>query len=139
MPSSLKIQHKNTTQVIVSITDINDNKPVFNNCTMYSPTVEESQPIVNGTPVLNSTVVEVAIRITNVKKNLPMWIPSKYEPFHVKENHSVNTIVMTMKASSSKYEPDSPKKEENYDKTMNHAIMVQFIIDTMSFELQSRG
>ncbi|XP_044019714.1 neural-cadherin-like [Aphidius gifuensis] len=54
----------------------------------------------NGTPVLNSTVVEVAIRITNVKKSLPIWIPSEYEPFHVKENHGVNTIVMTMKAVS---------------------------------------
>ncbi|XP_044592109.1 vacuolar protein sorting-associated protein 13D isoform X2 [Cotesia glomerata] len=35
-------------------------------------------------------------------------------------------------------EPESPKKEES-DKTMLHAMMVQFIIDQMTFELQSRG
>ncbi|XP_014236722.1 vacuolar protein sorting-associated protein 13D isoform X1 [Trichogramma pretiosum] len=35
--------------------------------------------------------------------------------------------------------PESPKKEEPIDKTLNHAIMVQFIIDQMTFELQSRG
>ncbi|KAK0083635.1 hypothetical protein PV325_008476 [Microctonus aethiopoides] len=36
-------------------------------------------------------------------------------------------------------EPESPKKEENLDRTMTHAMMVQFIIDKMTFELQSRG
>lgn len=36
-------------------------------------------------------------------------------------------------------EPESPKKMEHLDRTMNHAMMVQFMIDTMSFELQSRG
>ncbi|XP_057336557.1 intermembrane lipid transfer protein Vps13D isoform X1 [Microplitis mediator] len=35
-------------------------------------------------------------------------------------------------------EPESPKKEES-DRTMLHAMMVQFIIDQMTFELQSRG
>lgn len=33
----------------------------------------------------------------------------------------------------------SPKKEENSDKFLSHAMMVQFIIDQMTFELQSRG
>ncbi|XP_015113187.1 vacuolar protein sorting-associated protein 13D isoform X1 [Diachasma alloeum] len=36
-------------------------------------------------------------------------------------------------------EPESPKKEEPLDKTMNHAMMIQFMIDQMTFELQSRG
>lgn len=36
-------------------------------------------------------------------------------------------------------EPESPKKEENIDKSLSHAVMVQFIIDQMTFELQSRG
>ncbi|XP_076236647.1 vacuolar protein sorting 13D [Calliopsis andreniformis] len=36
-------------------------------------------------------------------------------------------------------EPESPKKEENADKCLSHAIMVQFIVDQMTFELQSRG
>lgn len=36
-------------------------------------------------------------------------------------------------------EPESPKKEEGLDKMLNHAMMIQFIIDQMTFELQSRG
>ncbi|XP_029047151.1 vacuolar protein sorting-associated protein 13D isoform X1 [Osmia bicornis bicornis] len=36
-------------------------------------------------------------------------------------------------------EPESPKKEENLDKSLSHALMVQFMIDQMTFELQSRG
>lgn len=36
-------------------------------------------------------------------------------------------------------EPESPRKEENMDRLLNHAVMVQFIIDQMAFELQSRG
>jgi len=36
-------------------------------------------------------------------------------------------------------EPKSPRKEENLDRSLSHAIMVQFIIDQMAFELQSRG
>lgn len=36
-------------------------------------------------------------------------------------------------------EPESPKKEENFDRSLNHAMMIQFIIDEMKFELQSRG
>ncbi|XP_076684056.1 vacuolar protein sorting 13D isoform X4 [Andrena cerasifolii] len=36
-------------------------------------------------------------------------------------------------------EPESPKKEDSADKSLSHAVMVQFIIDQMTFELQSRG
>lgn len=36
-------------------------------------------------------------------------------------------------------EPESPRKEENLDRSLSHAVMVQFIIDQMTFELQSRG
>ncbi|CAD1471583.1 unnamed protein product, partial [Heterotrigona itama] len=36
-------------------------------------------------------------------------------------------------------EPKSPKKEESLEKSVSHAVMVQFIIDQMTFELQSRG
>ncbi|XP_020286741.1 vacuolar protein sorting-associated protein 13D isoform X3 [Pseudomyrmex gracilis] len=36
-------------------------------------------------------------------------------------------------------EPESPRKEENLDRSLSHAVMVQFIIDRMTFELQSRG
>lgn len=36
-------------------------------------------------------------------------------------------------------EPESPKKEESLEKSVSYAVMVQFIIDQMTFELQSRG
>lgn len=36
-------------------------------------------------------------------------------------------------------EPESPRKEENLDRSLTHAVMVQFIIDQMTFDLQSRG
>ncbi|XP_012219117.1 intermembrane lipid transfer protein Vps13D isoform X2 [Linepithema humile] len=36
-------------------------------------------------------------------------------------------------------EPESPRREENLDRSLSHAVMVQFIIDQMAFELQSRG
>jgi vacuolar protein sorting-associated protein 13D len=36
-------------------------------------------------------------------------------------------------------ELESPKKEENVDRMLNHAMRIQFIIDQMTFELQSRG
>ncbi|RLU23666.1 hypothetical protein DMN91_003872 [Ooceraea biroi] len=36
-------------------------------------------------------------------------------------------------------EPESPRKEENLDRSLSHAVMVQFIIDQMTFDLQSRG
>jgi vacuolar protein sorting-associated protein 13D len=36
-------------------------------------------------------------------------------------------------------EPESPRREENLDRSLSHAVMVQFIIDQMTFDLQSRG
>ncbi|XP_046414322.1 vacuolar protein sorting-associated protein 13D isoform X1 [Neodiprion fabricii] len=36
-------------------------------------------------------------------------------------------------------EPGSPKKEESPDRTLSRLMMIQFIIDQMTFELQSRG
>lgn len=36
-------------------------------------------------------------------------------------------------------EPESPKRETSVDRSSSHAMMVQFIIDQMTFELQSRG
>ncbi|XP_026669305.1 vacuolar protein sorting-associated protein 13D isoform X1 [Ceratina calcarata] len=36
-------------------------------------------------------------------------------------------------------EPESPKREEHLDKSLSLVVMVQFIIDKMTFELQSRG
>ena len=36
--------------VVVFITDVNDNKPVFQDCASYSPKIEEGAP--NGSPVI---------------------------------------------------------------------------------------
>ncbi|XP_020712491.2 intermembrane lipid transfer protein Vps13D isoform X3 [Athalia rosae] len=43
------------------------------------------------------------------------------------------------KPNSENWEPGSPKKEESPDKTSTRLMMIQFIIDQMTFELQSRG
>ncbi len=46
-PSSL---HTSTAVVVVFITDVNDNKPVFKDCSSYAPKIEEGAP--NGSPVI---------------------------------------------------------------------------------------
>ena len=52
----------------------------------------------------------------------------------------VDTSVAPPSATSSVgAEPESPKRETNIDRSSSHAMMVQFIIDQMTFELQSRG
>lgn len=42
--------HTSTAVVVVFITDVNDNKPVFKECGTYAPQVEEGAP--NGSPVI---------------------------------------------------------------------------------------
>ncbi|KAL2723742.1 neural-cadherin isoform X6 [Vespula maculifrons] len=42
--------HTSTAVVVVFITDVNDNKPVFKDCGTYNPKVEEGAP--NGSPVI---------------------------------------------------------------------------------------
>jgi len=42
--------HTSTAVVVVFITDVNDNKPVFKDCNSYTPRVEEGAP--NGSPVI---------------------------------------------------------------------------------------
>lgn len=42
--------HTATAVVVVFITDVNDNKPVFRECSTYYPKVEEGAP--NGSPVI---------------------------------------------------------------------------------------
>ena len=42
--------HTSTAVVVVFITDVNDNKPVFSDCATYSPKIEEGAP--NGSPVV---------------------------------------------------------------------------------------
>ncbi|XP_039228731.1 neural-cadherin isoform X8 [Drosophila yakuba] len=42
--------HTSTAVVVVFITDVNDNKPVFKDCSTYYPKVEEGAP--NGSPVI---------------------------------------------------------------------------------------
>jgi len=45
-----KTIHTSTALVVVFITDVNDNKPVFKDCDSYQPTAEEGAP--SGTPVI---------------------------------------------------------------------------------------
>ena len=42
--------HTSTAVVVVFITDVNDNKPVFKDCSSYAPKIEEGAP--NGSPVI---------------------------------------------------------------------------------------
>ena len=42
--------HTSTAVVVVFITDVNDNKPVFKDCASYAPRIEEGAP--NGSPVI---------------------------------------------------------------------------------------
>jgi hypothetical protein len=44
------LTHTSTAVVVVFITDVNDNKPVFSECSSYSPKIEEGAP--NGSPVV---------------------------------------------------------------------------------------
>ena len=48
--------HTSTAVVVVFITDVNDNKPVFEDCSSYSPKVEEGAP--NGSPVIKVHAVD---------------------------------------------------------------------------------
>ena len=52
-PSTL---HTSTAVVVVFITDVNDNKPVFEDCASYAPKVEEGAP--NGSPVIKVHAVD---------------------------------------------------------------------------------
>lgn len=52
-PSTL---HTSTAVVVVFITDVNDNKPVFEDCASYSPKIEEGAP--NGSPVIKVHAVD---------------------------------------------------------------------------------
>ena len=48
--------HTSTAVVVVFITDVNDNKPVFEDCASYSPKIEEGAP--NGSPVIKVHAVD---------------------------------------------------------------------------------
>ncbi|CAG7826774.1 unnamed protein product, partial [Allacma fusca] len=48
--------HTSTAVVVVFITDVNDNKPVFKDCPTYSPKVLEGAP--NGTPVIKVQAID---------------------------------------------------------------------------------
>ena len=48
--------HTSTAVVVVFITDVNDNKPVFEDCASYSPKIEEGAP--NGSPVIKVHAID---------------------------------------------------------------------------------
>ena len=54
--SDPKIVHTSTAVVVVFITDVNDNKPVFTDCASYAPKIEEGAP--NGSPVIKVHAVD---------------------------------------------------------------------------------
>ena len=48
--------HTSTAVVVVFITDVNDNKPIFEDCSSYTPKIEEGAP--NGSPVIKVNAVD---------------------------------------------------------------------------------
>ena len=50
VPSDPMTIHTSTAVVVVFITDVNDNKPMFLDCPSYAPKIEEGAP--NGSPVI---------------------------------------------------------------------------------------
>eukprot|EP00095_Tigriopus_kingsejongensis_P004384 maker-scaffold1072_size64607-snap-gene-0.18 protein:Tk04384 transcript:maker-scaffold1072_size64607-snap-gene-0.18-mRNA-1 annotation:"GK18219" len=50
------VLHTSTAVVVVFITDVNDNKPIFQDCKSYSPKIEEGAP--NGSPVIKVHAVD---------------------------------------------------------------------------------
>ena len=50
MPTDPNTIHTSTAVVVVFITDVNDNKPIFTDCASYAPKIEEGAP--NGSPVI---------------------------------------------------------------------------------------
>lgn len=49
--------HTSTALVVVFITDVNDNKPVFEECATYAPQVEEGAP--SGTQVIKVKEIQI--------------------------------------------------------------------------------
>lgn len=54
-------KHTSTAVVVVFITDVNDNKPVFKDCGTYYPKVEEGAP--NSTPVIKVRGTSITLLI----------------------------------------------------------------------------
>lgn len=48
--------HTSTAVVVVFITDVNDNKPIFQDCASYVPKIEEGAP--NGSPVIKVHAID---------------------------------------------------------------------------------
>ena len=55
-PTEPNTVHTSTAVVVVFITDVNDNKPIFTDCASYSPKIEEGAP--NGSPVIKVHAVD---------------------------------------------------------------------------------
>lgn len=80
-----------------------------------------------------------------VSGNLPRLVVHVNEQ-KVEAIHSMYNLLLQLSNTSENelsnpvnLEPGSPKKEETPDKTLTRLMMIQFIIDQMTFELQSRG
>lgn len=82
-----------------------------------------------------------------VSGNLPRLVVHVNEQ-KVEAIHSMYDLLLQL-SNTSEYNPEkghpvsleagSPKKEESPDRTLTRLMMIQFIIDQMTFELQSRG
>ena len=69
--------HTSTAVVVVFITDVNDNKPVFKDCASYAPKIEEGAP--NGSPVIK-VHAEDEDKGVNGQVGACLWQYIKYIP-----------------------------------------------------------
>lgn len=71
--------HTSSAVVVVFITDVNDNKPIFSDCATYNPTIEEGAP--NGASVVRVTPISHSHPITSTSPS--EWISFIHESCHV--------------------------------------------------------
>lgn len=70
-PGGQQTRHTSTAVVVVFITDVNDNKPVFKDCASYHAKVEESAP--NGSPVITVHATDEDKGVNGQVWNLVTW------------------------------------------------------------------
>lgn len=99
-PNGETTTHTSTAVVVVFITDVNDNKPVFKDCSMYNPKVEEGAP--NGSTVIKVQATDEDKGVNGqVKYSIVQQPNQKGTKFTVDEETGQ---VLTNKVFRTKYE-----------------------------------
>lgn len=104
-PNGETTTHTSTAVVVVFITDVNDNKPVFKDCSMYNPKVEEGAP--NGSTVIKVQATDEDKGVNGqVKYSIVQQPNQKGTKFTVDEETGqvlTNKVFRTKRTNSSRY------------------------------------